>query len=142
MKLTKLVSLVLTGAVLFALSGCKKDSVTNPFDNISTTENAPTFSNNTNSFAFSVTGNNFTKNYEYIIKMNSQTLGIALTITNRSRGNVIMSLFDDTNSKVFTRDLSTNTALSETFNFEANVNRIQIQFTNFTASFKCAITAQ
>ncbi len=142
MELTKILLLFVAGTIMIMLSGCKTESPANPFDNISLTENAPAISNGTNSFAFSITGNNFTKSYEYIIKMNSKSLGIAITVANRSRGDVIITLFSDTNVKVFTRNLSTNTALSETFEFESTVNRIQIQFTNFTASFNCAVIAK
>ena len=142
MKLARIFFLCAAGIFIIILNGCKKDSVTNPFDNINVTENTPTFSNSANSFAFSINATEFTKTYEYIISMSSQTLGIALTVTNRTRGSVTVLLYDDKNNKVLTRDLSTNVASSETLNFEANVNRIQIQFTNFTASFNCAITAK
>lgn len=142
MKLARILFLSVAGIFMITISGCKKDSLTNPFDNINITENTPTFSNSANSFAFSINATEFTKIYEYIISMSSQTLGIALTVTNRTRGSVTVLLYDDKNNKVLTRDLSTNVASSETLNFEANVNRIQIQFTNFTATFNCAITAK
>ena len=142
MKLARIFFLCVAGIFMITLSGCKKDSVTSPFDNVNVTENTPTLSNSANSFAFSINATEFTKTHEYIISMSSQTLGIALTVTNRTRGSVTVLLYDDKNNKVLTRDLSTNVASSETLNFEANVNRIQIQFTNFTATFNCAITAK
>lgn len=142
MKLTRFSLLLVFGIAILTMSGCKKDSVTNPFDNISLTENAPTVANSTNSFAFAINGNDYTKNYEYILNMNTQNLGIAITITNRTRGSVAIYLFSETNAKVFSRELSSNTASSETFTFDSRVNRIQIQFTNFTASLNCAVSTK
>ena len=142
MKLARILFLFVTGIFMITINGCKKDPPTSPFDNISLTENAPTFSNDTNSFSYSLTANNFTKINEYILNMKTQTIGIAITVTNFSRGSATLELYSDTNVKVFSRNLSSNTASSETFMFDSRVTRTQIHFTNFTATFKCEITAK
>ena len=142
MKLARIFFLCAAGIFMITINGCKKDPPTSPFDNIPLTENAPTFSNNTNSFSYSLTANNFTKINEYILNMNTQTISIAITVTNFSRGSATLELYSDTNVKVFSRVLSSNTASSETFTFDSRVTRTQIHFTNFTATFNCAITAK
>ncbi|MEW5842862.1 MAG: hypothetical protein AB1775_06335 [Bacteroidota bacterium] len=142
MKLIRILLLFAASFTLITISGCKKDSVSSPFDNVTLTENAPTFSNGTNSFAFSINANNFTKINEYILNMNTQTIGVAITVTNFSRGSATLELYSDTNVKVFSRNLSSNTASSETFTFDSRVARTQIHFTNFTATFNCAVTAK
>ena len=142
MKLARIFFLCAAGIFMITINGCKKDPPTSPFDNIPLTENAPTFSNNTNSFSYSLTANNFTKINEYILNMNTQTISVAITVTNFSRGSATLELYSDTNVKVFSRVLSSNTASSETYTFDSRVTRTQIHFTNFTATFNCAITAK
>lgn len=119
--------------LIFVFSSCKK--LETPFEIPENINNTPSVSINGENFSYVIKANKFTKSESFPITFTSDSIKIALAVTNLTAGSAIAEVILKDGSKPFYRMLITNYALTEQFKLKSEILKINITFTNFTGDF-------
>lgn len=119
--------------MILIFNSCKKQET--PFEIPETINNTPAVSISGENFSYAIKAKQFTKSESFPITFTSDSVKVALAVSNLVAGSVIAEVILKDNSKPFYRMLITNYALSEQFKLKNQISKINITFTNFTGDF-------
>lgn len=122
--------------------GCEDAGEITQLDILNYNENNPAVANAQNSFSISVKANIYNAALEYPITFDKFSLDLALSIDNLSAGDVSIQVYNDSKQMLYKGDFTQKVALAQTITLEEKPTKIKLIFTNFTASFSCAINAK